>query len=241
VKTKALLLAVAVAVGAGCSGGEEAVSVELEVRVGSRGMTAAVTDLGYTVTVTRFEVALRDLELTVGGETHEARARKRGGPLYHPGHSAGGDVTGELPGDFVIDFLDDGVVLGTATLLEGDYHGANFTFRADPALDGHTFAIEGLAARDGTDHPFTAMVDLEEETQLVGAPFEAVVTAASTEPLALLALTTDPFEPDTMFDGVDFAAEPAPVAIAPGQVVHNKLRRNLQVHDFYVVEKEPTP
>lgn len=78
---------------AACSGAEAPI-VELPVIVSSIGLVPAVTDLGYEVSVTRYRVALRDVELSIGGETHQSAgppaarslAGPPGGPLPDPGH-----------------------------------------------------------------------------------------------------------------------------------------------------------
>jgi hypothetical protein len=237
---------------AGCGGSSEAPTVELPVVVDGTGLTEATTDLGYGVTVDALRAAIRDLELTVQGETHEGpvvplRAAPGAPNLAHPGHLAGGEVTGELPGDFLIDWTADGAALGTATLIVGAYQGANFSFRRAGAADGlaeddpllgHTLVLEGSA--DGGDGAvdFVAVIDIDEDTPMVGAPFRLDVDEETTSTLALGALTIDPTEGDTLFDGVDFAAVAgeSPLAlIEPGSDAHNVLKRNVQIHDHYVV------
>ena len=231
---------------AGCSDTQEAVTVELPVAVAAAPLPAATTDLGYTVEVARLRVAVARVQFTIAGEQHDVAARV--GPRPHPGHSAGGEVTGELPGEHVL--VWDGAArpaLGTGRLIAGAYRGANFALReaggadelpaGDPLL-GHTFHVEGTAARAGTTTPFDAVLDVAPGTEVIGAVFEHAVTAASTETLALTFHPTDPSEGDTAFDGIDFFALPAAAGvleIRPGSAAHNILRRVLQTHDHYAV------
>ena len=237
---------------AACGGSEEAIEVPLPVVVSADGMVPGQSDEGYQVTVTRVRAALSDLELTVGGETHDEGALARlwglvvGTAHAHPGHASGGEVTGAMPGPFVVDWMDSGAALGTASLLEGDYEGANFTFRragsehglddGDPLI-GHTFAIEGTAEKDGDTIRFDALIDVDDGTVMVGAPFVLEVRSGIQRTLALEMDLTDPVDGKHVFTGVDFAAldgdGDGEVAIRPGDDAHNILRRSVQVHDFY--------
>ena len=241
----------AVLMASACTGSSEAPVVELPMSVSAAGIAAVDTDLGYTVTVSAMRTALRDIELTVLGETHESPSLLGEAAWAHPGHSAGGDVTGELAGDLIVDWLADGAALGTASLIVGDYEGANFTFRRasaaadaladDDPLVGHTMTITGSASGAVTVE-FTAVIDIDEDTPMIGAPFAQLVTETAPARLAFGLLTIDPVEADTIFDGVDFAVadddDDGVVAIVPGQDIHNILKRNVQVHDHYVVAAE---
>lgn len=154
-----------------------------------------------------------------------------------------------MTGDVLIDWTDDGAPLGTARLLSGDYQSANFTLRragdsdglaADDPVRGHTFHIEGVASQAGQSLPFQAVLDIDEGTRMIGALFPVRITDDATGPLVMQVLTVDPFEGDTMFDGVDFARLPLSgggprVDIVPGQDAHNILRRRVQVHDHYAI------
>jgi hypothetical protein len=234
----------------GCSGSEEAATVVLPVATSASALAPATTDLGYTVQVSEIRIAVSTVQFTIEGETHTDTAKQASSvlPPPHPGHSAGGEVTGELPGDFVL--VWNGAtqpLLGNGTLIVGDYHGANFAFRAADARDslpagdpliGHTFHVVGSIGKGGTTKPFTAVLDVEPDSEVIGAPFEDVVTEASTETLALEFYPTDPFEGDTPFDGVDFFQLPeaaGAIAIAPGSTAHNISRRAIQTHDHYAV------
>lgn len=227
-----------------CGGGSEAVQVQLPVVSDARRIETFETDVGYAITLTMARAAVRDLELTIEGEEHET-----GATVWHPGHAAGGEVTGELRGDLVVDFLADGAALGTATLLTGPYEGANFTFRragagdgldaADPLL-GHTFHVELVAERDGQMWTVTMALDLDDGARLEGAPFPHEVTEASTETLGLQLTPVDPFEGSTLLDGIDLAPldgdGDGAIAIEPGQTAHNQIRRLLGAHDYYYLE-----
>src|SRR5690606_38716624 len=146
---------------------------------------AATTDLGYTIELTRLRIAVSSIEFTTEGETHQDVARAVPGvpPPPHPGHSAGGEVTGELPGDYGLEWNGQAnPPLGMGTLIVGEYHGANLTFRAagdadglapDDRLLGHTFHLEGTVSRDGTTKPLVAVLDVEPDSILIGAVFDA--------------------------------------------------------------------
>lgn len=237
---------------AGCGTGAEVAEVEMPVEVSSGGMDPAVTDLDYTVTVSGMRAALADVAFTVPGDgidTSQAPLRGPGTPdLGHPGHSSGGDVTGELPGEHLVDWMADGVSLGTATLLAGDYAGVNFRFRRahagdgldadDPLLD-HSVHIEGTASKGGVDIAFDAALDIDEGYELIGALFEHSVTAGDPAHLRFEIHTSEPYDGKTLFDGIDFATLDGDgdgrVAIRPGTEAHNKLRRTVQSHDYYLV------
>lgn len=233
---------------AGCADSEEAAQVELEVVVDGTGMAPATNELGWTVEVTAFELVVQDLEFSVEGEVHAASWLRRLEGLVvqeahaHPGHLAGGEVTGELAGLFRVDFMEDGASLGRATLLPGSYHGGNFGFsRAEgsDALGGHTAWIEGTATREGAAIHFTALLDVDPSAKLVGAPLELEVAEGSSARLGLRLDLTDPEEGDTLFQRLDFGAldedGDGEVTIQPGDAAHNVLRRTLQDHDHYEI------
>jgi hypothetical protein len=232
---------------AACGGGE-APHVQLPVVSSSAGLQPVTTDLGWEVTVTAYRLAIHDLELTIMGETHQEAPVPPPGTLAHPGHAGGGEVTGALPGNLLVDFAADGGPLGTADLIVGDYNGANFGFRladADDGLDaadpllGHTAHIVATAAREDVTLELDIVLDVADDTTMIGCPFDADVTETSTGDLGLTARVQDPIELDSMFDGVDFGALPATggvVAIRPGETAHNQLRRPLQSHEHYSVD-----
>lgn len=163
--------------------------------------------------------------------------------------ATGGEVTGELPGEFILSWTGQPQPkLGDGTLLVGDYRGANFAFRVAGARDnlaagdpllGHAFHVTGTIAMAGTTKPFDAVLDVEPGAQVIGAVFEDTVTEASTETLAIEFFPTDPNELDTPFDGVDFFTLPTTasgtIEIRPGSAAHNIIRRSIQTHDHYGV------
>jgi hypothetical protein len=231
----------------GCGTTEEAASVQLPVTTAGAPMPPVTTDLGYRVQIERMRVAVASIQFTIEGEAHAATPPP--GTVLHPGHSAGGEVTGELPGDFILTWTGQPQPkLGDGTLIVGDYRGANFAFRGADARDdlpagdpllGHTFHITGTIAKAGTTRPFDAVFDVEPGAQVIGAVFDDTVTEASTETLALAFYPTDPSEADTAFDGVDFFTLPATasgtIEIRPGGDAHNIIRRSIQTHDHYGV------
>lgn len=243
---------------AACGGdAREAPRVELPVVVDGSTITAVTSDLGYEVTLSSARLAVQDLEFTVAGEVHSSLLRQLRRVLVspahaHPGHYQGGEVTGELTGQYIIDWLGaDGEELGLATLLAGDYVAVNFTFAranrdevgAQDVLLGHTALLEGQATREGATVLFSAVLDAPEDRQLVGLPFEETVSATTRSRVGLRLTPLDPYENDTLFDGLDFAALPAD----EGGVVHLTpdatdealvaayvlLRRTFQTHDHF--------
>ena len=238
---------------------QEAARVELPVVVDGSGLSGSVsTDLGYDVEVTALRVAMERLEFTTEGETHLAALRSLERLLLpvahaHPGHYAGGEIIGELPGRYVLDLIGgDGAELGAATLLEGDYNGANFTFvrataedglSADDPLIGHTMLLEGVARRGEEAIAFSALIDQDEDRQVVGAPLELDLVEGATVRLGVQALVKDPFSADTAFDGIDFGAldgdGDGQVRFVSGDPDANRLRRALQTHTYYFVAVLP--
>ena len=231
----------------GCDGSQPAITVELPVATSAAAPASATTDLGYQVELAQLRVAISGLQFTTAGEAH-AVARVAG-PRPHPGHSAGGDVTGELPGDFILTWNGQPQPdLGVGTLIVGTYRGANFTLRAtttsdglvaDDPLLGHTFHLTATITKDGTTRGLDAVLDVEPDSGVIGAVFEHEVTETSTTPLELRFFPTDPYEADTAFDGIDFFALPVTadgvIEIRPGDPAHNFLRRTIQSHDHYGV------
>lgn len=234
-----------------CTPSQEAVRVPLDVELDASGITPSTNDSGWTVELTTARIAVTDLQFTILGEMHAASASLGAWLISrawaHPGHDAGGAVTGELAGDFILDWkAHDGMKLGTADMLTGDYNGMNFTFRAAVAADGlaaadpllgHAAHFVGVARKDTRAVAFTAVLDIAARTQVVGAPFEDTVDATSVDPIELQFLPTEPVEGKSLFDGLDFAAldgdADGSVSIEPGDESHNILRRTLQSHVHY--------
>lgn len=237
---------------------ELAPRLELDVVVDGTGVRMHQTDLDYAVELSRCRVAIAGIEFTTEGEMHARADKPVLDSLYdlvvptayaHPGHAAGGEVVGELPGRHVFDWRADGEHLGLATMLEANYNGVNFTLTraapgdgitADDSIIGHTFEIEGQATRDGQTVTFSATLDQDEGRRVIGVPFELDTTETPDAVIGLSLHLVDPFEPDTVFDGIDFLAldedGDGVVVLEPDSEAHNRLRRALQTHDFYGTE-----
>lgn len=244
---------------ASCGDPSEAPRVELPVVVSASGITPVTTDLGYEVEVTSARVVIHDIAFTVAGEIHTASLWRTLSDAIlptahaHPGHYQGGEVTGELRGNFVVNWTaDDGRELGVATLIAATYNAANFTFGRGSAEDlgdedplvGHTAVLSGAATRGGQTTTFTIIVDSPKDRELVGAPFEATLGADAAGTLNLRFNTVDVLEGDTVFDAIDFSALDADsdgvVVIEPGvaevEDAYNTFRRVFQTHDHYSIE-----
>ncbi|HEY0705742.1 MAG TPA: hypothetical protein VGG33_03040 [Polyangia bacterium] len=241
-------------------GSEESPRVALPLVVDAASAAAPATnDLGYVVTLTTARMAVRDLQFTTGGQAHARRLDRLGERLgawllprahAHPGHQGGGEITGELPGNHTLDWLANGTVIGTVTLITGRYRGANFTFRqARPAelgpadvLAGHSIHLAGNASKDGRAVAFTALIDMDEGTQVVGARFDEPVETSGAVALALRFHPVDPTSPTlTVWNGIDFfslADGRDTIAIGPDDEAHNRLRRAFQIHGHYEVKKQ---
>ncbi len=247
-----LWVAVALVFWSGCAA-EEAPRIELQVVVDGSRVVPTKTDLGYTVELSDARMVLNDVLFTVRGEAHASRGKSLRDWLIapanaHPGHYQGGEISGEMPGRFVVDFLaGDGAAMGTATLLTGSYESANFTFGhgdADDGLMGKTAVLAGVATRDsdGKTFTFAAQIDSPKGRDLVGAPFNMNVTAQTSGKVGFRLTPTDPYGNKSLFDGIDFAA------LADGddlitfsesedneEIRENyfRLRRTFQTHDHF--------
>ena len=248
---KRVTLGVMLGLGLGCTPSQEAQRVQLEIEVDDAALGIGDNDLGWRIELGTARIAVMDLQFSILGEGHEASAWLPswllGRAWAHPGHLSGGDVTGELGGAFILDWTGAaGMQLGTAEMLTGVYQGLNFGFRAAAASDalavddpllGHTAYFAGTASKAGQVVMFTAQVDVEAGTQMVGAPFELEVVPTSEAPVALQLFPIDPTEGLSLFDGLDFAVLDADgdgvVAIVPGEDAHNFLRRTVQSHVHY--------
>ncbi len=231
---------------------------ELGVVVDAQDILDHDTDLGYRVELTRARAAVETLEFTTDGEMHARASVPALETLYdwviptayaHPGHAAGGEVVGELPGRFVFDWSDDGALLGVATMLEATYSGANFAFAiaesgdglsSDDPIIGHTFDLAGVASRDGRSVTFEVLLDQDEGRAVIGLPLDLEVTSNTDVTIGLSFYVTDPVESKTIFDGVDFFElddnRDGHVELTPDSEAWSRVRRNLQVHDHYGVE-----
>jgi len=238
----------------GCAfNSEPAGRTPARVVVDGEGVTAVDTDLGYHVELTRCRVAIDTLEFTSSGEMHASLLR----PLWdlvvpdamaHPGHYAGGEVVGELPGRYVFDWVDDGALIGEATLLDAQYNGANFSFTRAKVEDGvtpedpivgHTFELAGTATLEDEQWEFSVLLDQDDGRRVVGLPMDIHLAGDEVVELGIELFTRDPIEDDTIFDGLDFALLDDDgdhvVVIEPETDAYNLLRRSMQAHDYYGV------
>lgn len=245
-KTIMCTLCIAMCVAFGCADSEEAATVPRAVQVDGAGVTEVTNDLGYTVRLTRARAVVDGVAFT-RSSLLATRATPRRGLLgwilgtahAHPGHEGAGDVVGALSGRYVIDWIAaDGASLGTAELLDGGFDGARFLLTAgttadglaeDDPLIGHAFELAGVASKDGVETPFSAAIRLDEATLVEGIP---PLDGAQTQPIhGLRFVTQDPFEGDTLFDGIDFETED----LAPGSAGYNRLLRAVRSHDHYLI------
>ena len=252
------LLAAALIAGVCDPGGDEPATISLPVVVDGDEIVTCVNDEGWTVEVLTFRLAVRDLEFTIEGETHAGLSGTISELLIptawaHPGHLAGGEVTGELIGDFVLDLRADvEQSLGRADLLVGEYQGFNLSFRAsqesdgldgDDPLLGHTAVIEGQATRGVDTVDFTAVLNVEDGVEMVGGVFDLNMNENTSSTLAVRLHTIDPYENDTLFDGLEFLKidddHDGVALIEPGDEAHNVLAKTLVRHDHYSVIPKP--
>jgi len=245
-----------------CEDATEAPRVTLPVVVDAPVNEQITTNTCYDVVLSQAQVVVRDVVFTVAGEVHAVSMFDRVITLLHsqayahPGHFQGGEVTGELRGRFVLDWMATAPIeLGSASLIVGTYNAANFTFdRADTShglsetdpLIGHTARLVGTATRDGKAVNFTLIIDSPDGRELIGAPFDATITANSTGRLKLRFALYDALENDTLFDDIDFLALDSDgdgdVTIAPDDAAvedaYNTLRRTFQTHDHFAIQHE---
>ncbi|MCB9655810.1 MAG: hypothetical protein H6729_16920 [Deltaproteobacteria bacterium] len=280
-----LVLTVASACACACASSEEPQRIALPVAIDASGIGIVTNDLGYAVELYEARVMVTDFTFALQGEAH-AMSRSIWQQIAdglmprayaHPGHDQAGDITGELRGRFLLNWLRDGsaptraeAALGRAELLPGLYKSANFTFvqateddglSADDPILGHTAILRGFATPVATEQtttsttkqpdriplPFVAVIDAPEGRLLIGAPFELDVDQATTAPLEVRLLTTDPLEGDTLFDGIDFSAIAGnnnsnsaivlsdSASTQPAVDAYNQLRRRFQTHDHFEV------
>jgi hypothetical protein len=252
----ALLCAVA------CGAPQEAQQVQVVIETDAGELQRVTTNMGYTVQLTEARMMVEDLTFATGGELltqhflHHAYDWFIPSAHAHAGHNEGGDVTGELPGRLLLNYLPGGQTqVGVATLLVGDYRSANMTFsrataadlgKVDDPLLGHTAIFRGSAIRDGSTVEFEALVTVEHDTTMMGIPFEAHITETTMQRLRLQLRMQDEVEDETLFDDLDFAQldadEDGRVTISPEQTspmeaqAHATLRDALLVHDQYAIE-----
>lgn len=248
--------------GVACGAPQEAEHVEMMIETGAEELRPVTTNLGYTVTLAEARIMVEDLSFATGGELltrhflHHAYDWLVPSAHAHAGHNEGGDVTGELPGRLLLDYLPgEETQLGVATLLAGDYRSANLTFsratsedlvhKDDPLL-GHTAIFRGTATKDDSTLEFEALIAVERDTAMIGIPFEARIDKTTTQRLRIELRTRDEVEDETLFDDLDFALldtdQDGHVAISPQQTAktavqaHATLRDALLVHDQYAIQ-----
>lgn len=259
----------AVTLGAGCVEPREAPSVQLPVMVDRSGIVPSRNDKGYEIKLQKARVVVKNIAFAVGGEEHGAKAAsgKEQASLMrwliptayaHPGHFEGGEVTGELTGRFILDWLStDGEPreVGTALLLHGSYTSANFVLgrggaddKLDPAdsLFGHTAVLHGEASKGEIKVKFVAVIDSPKEREVLGIPFTLEVNERTRAPLGFRLHTLGVIEQESMFDGVDFSAleldKDGVARIAPGSQdaagrrAYSLIRRSFQTQEQFDIK-----
>lgn len=233
---------------------QEAQRVTLPVVTSGEGLRPVQNAEGYEVTITSAQMIFSDVAFTTQGELHTEQA-----PLWkrifvkeaqaHPGHYAGGDTIGELPGRHVALFDAQEHTLGASTMLVGQYNGFNLTLTRATATDiapqaqelaalqDHTVVLNGVATKAGKQFSFVAKIAQDEGRQIVGAPLDKTLLADEQGKIALMLLSASPSTQETLLDGVDFEAldqdQDGDVEIAPGSPEHNLIRRALSSHELY--------
>src|SRR5690606_25529179 len=244
-----------------CSGPKEPVRVDVPVAVDATVVSRLTTDLDYEVDLTEARIMVRDLTFSIAGELHTASLLRRSyewlvpDALAHPGHYQGGDITGEMRGRFLLDWLPgEELELGEASLIVGQYRSANFIFsRAGEAelqendpLRGHTALLRGTATKHEQTVSFLALIDSPKDRELVGIPFEFKLEETSNVVLHLQLKILSTLEGDTLFDGLNFLAldedDDGEVEFTPENGsenladAYNRLRRKLQTHDHFEIK-----
>lgn len=242
-----------------CAEPEAPEMTEIFISADRRGLVEDTTNLGYVVALTEARLVMENLELAVNGQPHGVSWHRLYRELLapvafaHPEHLYGGEVVGTLPGRFVVDWLqDDRARVGLATLRVDRYASANFVLgraaladglnAADPLL-GHTALLSGTATRNGFTRAFRVLIDSPLERMLVGVPFDVEITAETPAELGFQLLSVDPFEHDSLFDDVDFAALDPNAASAMElredttnvdiRDAYYAVRRRFQTHDHF--------
>lgn len=241
----------------GCAETKETLYVD-EVPLYTAPLASFTTALGYDVALTGVTLALDSQSFTRFGEAHQARL-----PLFdwafstawaHPGHSQGGEVTGEASGPSEARFGENSAEpFSFAQLATGAYDAVDFVFgrRAD---DPETsIYLEGFWSKEGVDceertmsNPcfFQFYIKQDVGRRVIGVPFEANVT--DDRPLVLHFDGRSRYEVGgvypTVFDSVEFkdfqwemGEEHSFMPVAPE--IHNRIRNQLQKHDYYFYEQ----
>lgn len=246
----------------------EAPRIELPVVVDGAALTTSTTDLRWTIEFEQARLAIADLQFTSAGELAGLMGLLLPSAHAHPGHGESGQILGELPGSFVLDFIagmgtGDGVELGLATLIVGEYTAANFRFRrasagelapGDPLID-HTALLVGTARKDEQVIAFSIAIDSPRDAELIGASFEYEVSEQSMVVLGVQLLATDNFEGKHLFQGIDFAALDAADGQVDGEVAlidpeldpaqpaalasaYYEIRSKFQTHEVFAIQPQ---
>lgn len=244
----------------GCGEPRQAPRAELAILVDGTSLEAFETDLGYQVELENVALKIRHMEFTVGGQSHGGEVSSLrtelsrlwiSEALAHPNHSAGGQVGGALPGEFLL-LWQRGVVSQVASgeFIHGDYQGYNLDFsgasgaehgefpRADPG-DGLMGSMVGVARPVGGGEEIAFEVTLEyfDDAQIIGGALSGRVEQGSPEAVALEFLPSEDWSGRTIFDAVEFSELPADaggvVQIEPGSVAHARIRTAVTSHEHY--------
>lgn len=260
-KTVCLSLVGFVLVLAGCGDLEESPRLEVPMGVEASGIIPVTTNFGYEVTLTAARVAAQNFSFAVAGEVDTAFLQQLRNLFIarayaHPGHFQGGEVTGEMTGQFILDWFDtSNSNLGLATMIAGQYTSSNFVFgRAseeygvlpDDPLYGHTALLIGEAVSDSINIEFTIIIDSPIDRELLGIPFEVDIGTVSDSQIGLRLLTKDGFGGESsLFDDIDFGELDAegggqvtitPESEGPASVAYDRFRRKFQTHDYFDIQ-----
>lgn len=258
-----------VASSSGCAGSEETRYVH-DVPVHAGVLHSFETDKGFTIVLDEVELAIHAIHFTQAGEAHEASRR----PLLdlllpvayaHPGHSHGGETTGELHAPATAHFAFDtpAAPFGYADLAHGEYDAADLildrigsdescsiTAPQTAELDMRpTLRLAGSAEKDEAEYFFSLELLFERCRPITGIPFEAHVTDAG----GTVVMSFDGqsrYEGreggfPTIFDGIEFDSVPAERNASGELLLHTDrptettLKARLRSHDFYSFELRP--
>ena len=242
-----------------CEEPKEAPLVKLPLVIDHSSLPVFTSDLGYEIELTSVRMAVQDFSFTTSGQLHTTYIWPTISKYLipsanaHPGHDQGGEITGELLGDFILEWPpNETKKLGIATLIAGSYRATNFTFgfgsdnllTPDDPLVAHTAVLLGMASKGERIISFMIMIDAPENRKLMGVPFDAMIEADTKGELRLRFNAVDPAEGDTIFDKIDFVDldedEDDMIVIAPNldevDEAYHTLRRDFLTHDHYSVE-----
>jgi len=239
---------------ASCVGSQPSATVHLPLVADGSTVSPFTTDLGFEVTLDHVRMALAEIQFTQGGEQHtslfeDLRDLMLKTACAHPGHYAGGEVTGELVGPVVVEWIPDTYInTGEGILVCGEYHGANLLFirangqfglAGDDPLTGHHIHLEGSVSRGGEVTGFEAVMDMPDGASAIGMIMSLDIDEYTAVTLALRLLPTSS-QGATLFDGIDFSVLDSngdgEVMIEPGHEEHNRIQRAFLKHDFYEVK-----